>query len=237
VATARFRIYPAIAAFVATERRNVPFDHDCARAATLKNALEALGIPHTEIAAVRVNDAPATLERIVRDADYVEAWGYADTGTTQPTVGLDFVADAHLGGLARFLRMLGFDTIHANSITDADIRRLAYDERRVVLSRDRELLKCADVMTGCYVRAIRPEAQLREVACRFGLAKHARPFTRCLRCNTPLTTVDKSQVLCELPQSVARDQHAFYRCGSCNRIYWPGSHYVRMRAALERMLQ
>jgi uncharacterized protein with PIN domain len=236
MASARFCIHPDLAPFLTPERRAGSFEYACARAATIKNALEALGIPHTEVGRLAVNGAAATLDRIVRDADAIAVHGWSAAGATQPAAQLRFVADAHLGALARFLRMLGFDTEHDNALSDDTIRRLAAEAKRIVLTRDRELLKCRDVATGAYVRALRPEAQLQEVCARFGLVPHARPFTLCLCCNVALTPISKASVLERLPAQVARWQDIFYRCARCERIYWPGSHYLRMRAALQRTL-
>jgi sulfur carrier protein ThiS len=127
--------------FLERARRGRAFEYDCARAATLKNAIEALGVPHTEVGAVRVNGEPATLQRVVRDGDCIEV--EATKSGSGPD--LRFVADAHLGGLARFLRMLGCDTLHRNDYSDEEIRRLAETEGRIVLTRDRELLKCREI--------------------------------------------------------------------------------------------
>lgn len=231
--TATFRFHGGLSDFVARENRGKVFEFTCARAATLKNAIEALGVPHTEIGALSVNRAPATLQRIVREGDAIEVhpWSAGEMGA-DPI----FVADAHLGGLARFLRMLGFDTLYQNSLSDAEIRRLAEDERRIVLTRDRELLKCREIACGCYVRALKPEAQLREVAARYGLATRARPFTLCLRCNLPLEPADKAQVAAQIPEKVLLAQEIFSRCRGCERVYWPGSHYARMRAAIQGLL-
>ena len=237
MASAHFTVHPGLSDFLPRERRGGSFACDCARAATLKNAIEAIGIPHTEVAAVRVNDAAATLDRIVREGDRLELFAWSDIGAPQRSATLEFVADAHLGGLARYLRMLGFDTVHDNEIADETIRRLAGEERRIVLTRDRELLKCRDILIGAYVRAIKPEAQLREIAERFGLAAYARPFSRCLRCNLALMRVTKKSVIAELPCAVARQQALFFRCSGCQRIYWPGSHYHRMQSALARLLE
>jgi uncharacterized protein with PIN domain len=143
-----------------------------------------------------------------------------------------FLADAHLGGLARFLRMLGFDTLHHNAFDDDEIRQLAREEHRLVLTRDRELLKCRDIARGCFVHSIKPEVQLREVAGRYGLAQHARPFTLCLHCNLPLEEVERSTVLARLPERVAERHERYTHCRGCDRVYWPGSHYERMRRAL-----
>lgn len=230
---AAFRFHGELLDFLARERRGKAFEFTCARAATLKNAIEALGVPHTEVGVLTVNGAPATLQRIVRDGDAVEVFPWK-----APEMGSDpiFLADAHLGGLARFLRMLGFDTVFRNAIADLEIRRLADTERRVVLTRDRELLKCREIARGCYVHALKPEEQLREVAARYGLAGRARPFTLCLRCNLPLAPVDKAQVAARLPGKVLLAQAEFSWCPGCDRVYWPGSHYERMRAALQGLL-
>jgi uncharacterized protein len=161
---------------------------------------------------------------------------YPWTGREPQPLPLGFIADAHLGGLARFLRMLGFDTLHENAFADDEIRRLAHEERRVLLTRDRELLKCRDVARGRFVHAVKPLEQLKEVAGRYGLARGARPFTLCLHCNVPLEEVERASVLQRLPERVAELHARFTRCPGCDRVYWPGSHYSRMRKALGEAL-
>ncbi|MGH8721771.1 MAG: Mut7-C RNAse domain-containing protein [Burkholderiales bacterium] len=229
---ARFRFHGALSAFLKKEHRDRSFAYDCARAANLKNAIEALGVPHTEAGRITVNGAPATLQRTVRDGDVIEIFPTTKEMASDPI----FLADAHLGGLARFLRMLGFDTLHDNAYADEEIRRLAETERRIVLSRDRELLKCHEIERGCYVRALKAEAQLREVAARYSLVAQARPFTLCLRCNLALQRIDKADVAALVPEQVLAIQEQFSRCAGCGRVYWPGSHYARMRAALGELL-
>jgi uncharacterized protein with PIN domain/sulfur carrier protein ThiS len=231
---ARFSIDPALAPFLRSDLRGGAFERDCARAATLKNAIEALGVPHTEVGVVRVNGEPATLQRIVREGDYVEV---AATKSGSDPDFPRFVADAHLGGLARFLRMLGFDTLHRNAFADEEIRRLADAERRIVLTRDRELLKCREIARGAYVRSLKPEAQLAEVAGRYGLVGKARPFTLCLRCNLPLQSVDRAAVAPRVPPAVYALHQRFVRCPGCEGIFWPGSHYERMLSALRSSLR
>ncbi|MGQ0655580.1 MAG: Mut7-C RNAse domain-containing protein [Betaproteobacteria bacterium] len=228
MATARFRFHGALASFLARDRRDRAFEYSCARAASLKNAIEALGVPHTEVGPVTVNGQPATLQRTVREGDSVEVLPL-ETDDAQPLL---FLADAHLGGLARFLRMLGFDTLHDPALADGEICRIAGEERRVVLTRDRELLKRREVARGCYVHALKAEAQLREVAERYRLEKHARPFTLCLHCNLALAAIDKRAVADRLPPGVLASQERFTHCAACDRVYWPGSHYERMKATL-----
>jgi uncharacterized protein with PIN domain/sulfur carrier protein ThiS len=223
-----FRFDSQLSVFLDRAKRGEAFEYDCARAATLKNAIEALGVPHTEVGALRVNGEPATLQRIVREGDYVEV----ETTKSGSDPDLRFVADAHLGGLARFLRMLGFDTLYCNAFSDDEIRRLAETEGRIVLTRDRELLKCREIARGAYVRALKPEAQLSEVTLRYGLEAQARPFSLCLACNLPLQPVERSAVAARVPPAVLELHEHFVRCPGCNGVFWPGSHYRRMLSAL-----
>lgn len=206
-------------------------EHDCARAATLKQAIESLGVPHTEIGRLMVNGGLATLARIVHENDVVEVFPH-DRGAAPFEEPLAFIADAHLGGLARMLRMLGFDATYDNGAQDEQIAEQSALQRRVVLTRDRELLKRREVLRGCYVTALRPEAQLREVSLRYDLPKHMRPFTLCLHCNLPLRTADPAGVRERVPDRIREHYKSFMHCAGCDRFYWEGSQWDRMRAVL-----
>jgi uncharacterized protein with PIN domain/molybdopterin converting factor small subunit len=242
--TATFRFYAELNDFLPRERRGRDVTVPCARAATTKHMIEALGAPHTEVELVIVNGAPAGLETLLEDGDRVAVYprftgiAVADVVRTavQPPGRMRFVADAHLGGLARLLRMAGFDTIYRNDIRDGDIEARVLDEERVALTRDRELLKRRAIDYGCYVRALRAQDQLREVVQRYGLAERARPFTLCLHCNAPLRAVAKADVRNRLPPSVAASQDEFRTCDCCGRVYWRGTHWQRMTAMLAAAL-
>jgi uncharacterized protein with PIN domain len=239
--TATFRFYGELNDFLARERRGHAFAAPCARAATTKHMIEALGVPHTEVELILVNDASAALDALLEDGDRVAVYPrftalpVADVARLdqRPPGRIRCVADAHLGGLARLLRMAGFDTIYRNTLRDDEVEALALDEGRVVLTRDRELLKRRGVGYGCYVRALKAEAQLREVFERFGLAERVRPFTLCLHCNAPLRPVAKADVLERLPPRVAAGHDDFRTCDCCHRVYWKGSHWQRMTGVLD----
>jgi uncharacterized protein with PIN domain/sulfur carrier protein ThiS len=248
MARATFRFYDGLNDFLGRARRGVEFTVPCAQNATVKHMIEALGVPHTEVALVLVNGESGALERLLEDGDRVAVYprfSRLDPGPLlrvplQPPGRLRFVADAHLGALARLLRMAGFDTIYANTIHDDEIEERAMEEGRIVLTRDRELLKRRGVAFGCYVRALRPQAQLREVAERYGLAERARPFTLCLHCNLPLRMVSLSglpQAEQErLPPAVRASQAAFALCDGCRGVFWKGSHWRRMAGMLKSAL-
>ena len=244
MATATFRFYAELNDFLARERRGRAFPTPCARAATTKHMVEALGVPHTEVELVLVNGEPAGLDDILEDGDRVAVYPrftllpVADVARLdqRPPGRVRFVADAHLGGLARLLRMAGFDTIYRNTLHDAEIEAIALDEGRAVLTRDRELLKRRGIEYGCYVRALKAEAQLREVVERFGLAERMRPFTLCLSCNAPLRPIAKADVLDRLPPRVAATQDEFSTCDCCHGVFWKGSHWQRMAGVLDTVL-
>lgn len=221
--------------FLSRERRGQPIVHEYARAATLKQAIEALGVPHTEVGRITVDGVPATLDRTVREGNAVQVHAH-EPGAAPFETPLAFVADAHLGGLGRMLRMLGFDTTYDQSLHDPEIAGIASLERRVVLTRDRELLKRRDVLRGAYVRALKPEKQLAEIAQRYPLVAHMKPFALCLHCNLPLQPADHEAVKQQVPERIQQQYRQFVHCPGCDRIYWEGSHWDHMRSVLARAL-
>lgn len=237
---ATFRFYGELNSFLAPARRGGSVDAVCARAATTKHMIEALGVPHTEVELILVNGEPAGFDRLLQHGDRVAVYPVftaLDIGTLprvrEAMPGTPrFVADVHLGGLARFLRMAGFDTLFENNYLDGDIEQVSMAGNRVVLTRDRELLKRRGVAHGCYVRALKPEQQFREIVGRLGLAGSIRPFTLCLKCNAPLRAVPKAAVLDRLPPSVREHHTEFSMCDLCQGVFWKGSHWQRMNAAL-----
>ena len=239
--TATFRFYEELNDFLAPDRRKREFTVPCAREATTKHMIEALGVPHTEVELILVNGESVDFSRRLEDGDRVAVYPRFEALDVTPLLRLRdqplretrFVADAHLGGLARMLRMLGFDTLYDNHFHDDDIVAIAEKEGRIVLTRDRELLKRRPVMHGCYVHALKSEQQLREIVGRLDLVRSARPFTRCLHCNVLLRPVDKASVLDRLPPRVQAHYDRFSICDGCRRVYWEGSHWYNMRRLLD----
>jgi uncharacterized protein with PIN domain len=242
---ATFRFYEELNDFLPRERRGHEFASRCARAATTKHMIEALGIPHTEVELVLVNGASTTFDQLIEDGDRIAVYPKFEAFDVTPLLRvrerplrrLRFVADAHLGGLARFLRMAGFDTLYDNAIHDDEIEEISASQDRVALTRDRELLKRRTITHGCYIHALKPEQQLRELFDRLDLAASAAPFTLCLHCNAPLRPVAKAEVLDKLPPAVRATQDEFNTCDACGRVYWKGSHWKRMTDLLTRTVR
>lgn len=242
--TATFRFYEELNDFLPPDRRRQAFEASCARAATVKHMIEALGVPHTEVELILVNGESSGFDRLLQDGDRVAVYPRFESFDITPLLCLRatplrvirFIADAHLGGLANLLRMCGFDTLYDNHFDDGEIVTLAARQSRIILTRDRELLKRREVTHGCYVRSLKPSRQLVELFQRLDLARCARPFTLCLACNAPLRPIDKAEVQNRLPPAVRERQQRFSTCDICRRVFWEGSHWQRMRDLIDKAM-
>ena len=184
---------------------------------TIMHVIESIGVPHTEV------------ERIEREGNLIRVY----PRTRQILRDQRFVLDQHLGRLAAYMRMLGFDVLHTVPAPDQQLAAISSREDRVLLTRDVGLLKRKEVRRGYFVRATDPRAQLLEVVKRFGLVEAIAPFTRCFLCNTPLERVEKAAIARQLPERTADIHSDFMQCPTCRRVYWKGSHYDRMRDFIE----
>lgn len=243
--SATVRLYAELNDFVAPARRQRDLRVRFTVGPTVKDAIEGLGVPHTEVALVVVDGAPVGFDHRLVGGDRVSAYP-AFTGIGLPPEldlqpashpQLRFLADVHLATLARHLRLLGFDTrLASHDEPDALLAEVAATEQRVVLTRDRGLLKRRVVTHGCYVRSSDPQAQLDEVAARCSLASSMAPFTRCMACNGVLEEVDVTDIAERLPPGTRRAGHDdFRRCVRCTRVFWPGAHHTRLVHVVERV--
>jgi uncharacterized protein with PIN domain/sulfur carrier protein ThiS len=240
VPQAAFRFYAELNDFLPPARRFIEFTHPFLDTATVKDFIESFGIPHTEVDLILVNGNPVDFAHHVRDGDRVsvypvfEAFDIAGVSRVRPEPLREprFILNTHLGRLAAFLRMLGFDCLYRTCYADEQLAAISRDERRILLTRDIGLLKRGAVTHGYFVRETDPQKHLPEIVSRFDLARLTRPFSRCMRCNTPLVEVAKSEVLAELPPRTAAAHDDFRRCPTCRRIYWKGAHYRRMLALI-----
>ena len=146
-----------------------------------------------------------------------------------------FLHDNHLGRLAAYLRMLGFDCLYRNDYQDQELTEIQQGEERILLTRDRRLLMRKAVADGYCLRSLNSFEQLREVVQRFDLTRHMLPFHRCLRCNHLLEPVDKEAILDRLERLTKRYFDQFHICPACGQIYWKGSHYERMEKLVEEI--
>lgn len=243
--TAQFRFYAELNNFLSPPLRQHSFSRPCSRDASVKHMVEALGVPHTEVELLVVNGESVDFSYRLCDGDCVSvypAFGMIDISPAvrlrPPLEGSErFIADAHLGQLAKHLRMLGFDVLYRNDFSDAEVARIAASEGRIVLTRDRDLLIRKEIVRGCYLHAVAGDAQLVEVVSRFKLAQSARAFSRCLTCNGTLRVVPKADIAHRVPHHSRNSYERFYECQGCAQVYWEGSHVARMRLRMAQMLE
>jgi uncharacterized protein with PIN domain len=244
-ASAEFRFYEELNDFLAPERRRASFAYSVAGTRSVKDAIEAIGVPHTEVDLILVDGHSVGFDRVLRGGERVAVYPVFERLDIAPLQHLRprplrnprFVLDAHLGTLARHLRLAGFDSLYRNDYRDIELVTTSVAEGRIVLTRDKGLLKRRLVTHGYFVRATEPWAQLREVLRALQLEASLKPFTRCRACNAKLQQVAKTQVLERLPAKVRGAYERFQLCPGCGRLYWEGSHYARLRQRLDRALQ
>jgi uncharacterized protein with PIN domain len=147
-----------------------------------------------------------------------------------------FLADAMLGRLARWLRILGFDCAWERDIRDADLVRRAVCEQRILLSRDRSLPQEWRVSDIHLLESEELREQLREVIARYRLAPAIRLFSRCNQCNQPLRAAAPAEVAARVPPRVASAHQHFLECPGCRRVYWQASHAERIRRLVGELL-
>ncbi len=239
-----FRFYGELNDFLPPKHRQCDIEYNFQNTPAIKDAIEALGVPHTEVDLIVVNGQSVGFSYRLCDGDRVAVYPVFESLDISPIVQLRekplrriaFIADVHLGKLARLLRLLGFDTLHSNSYEDSELAAIAAAEGRIVLTRDRELLKHNAVTHGYWLRSTHPIEQAREVVRRFNLESLIDPFRRCLVCNGLLEPIAKGEILSQIPPRIAVEHDEFFRCTSCQKLYWRGTHYPKLERHIAAIL-
>ncbi len=240
---AHFRFYEELNDFLPISKRKKRFEHNFIDRTSVKDMIESLGIPHTEVDLILVNGTSVDFSYLVKDGDDISVYPIIESLDItelqrlrpEPLRNPKFVLDVHLGTLAKYMRILGFDTLYKNNYKDEEIVRISLREKRTILTRDRGILKRADVTHGYWIRENKAENQLIEVINRFDLKKLIRELSRCLLCNSKLIKISKEKVPELVPKKVKEYQNEFYLCEHCNKVYWKGSHYIKMRGIIDKL--
>lgn len=237
------RFYAELNDFLSADRRQRDLISELNTTRTVKDLIESLGVPHTEVDLILVNGKSAGFARHVEDGDRISVYpvferldiGPVSEVRPEPLRRTWFVADVHVAALARRLRLVGFDTVWDPTWTDGDLARISADESRILLTRDRGLLKRRAVTHGLFIRDDEPDEQLLDVIRRLDLSERIRPFTLCPNCNGSLVEVAKERVEDRLPP-VTRDRvDRFKECQVCGRLYWRGAHHVHIEELISRI--
>jgi uncharacterized protein with PIN domain len=216
----------------------------------VKDVIEACGVPHTEVDLLLIGGCrPVAFAWTLESADRVDvhsvrsanATGFDETARLQVRDCDRFIADGHLGKLARNLRLLGLDTAYERDADDRRLLEIMAAENRALLTRDRRLLMHSIVRHGYCPRSSDAEEQTREVLERFSLrtkGRSVRPYSRCLECNHLPASVEKAEVLEPLAGEplTLRYYDTFRRCPGCGRVFWQGTHFAKLSARVQRLL-
>jgi hypothetical protein len=202
-------------------------------------------VPHPEVELILVDGAPVDFSYQVQEGDRVSVYPFFESIDTGPLLTVRpsplqrprFILDGHLGRLAAYLRMVGFDTLYRNDYTDHTLARISSEEGRILLTRDRGLLKHSIVTYGYWLRQTSPKHQLAEVLRRFDLFDRLSPFTRCLRCNGLLNSIAKDTIAHHLPPRTRKHHDECRICQECGQIFWSGSHVERMNKLIAWALE
>lgn len=245
MSVAQFRFYEELNDFLPAKCRKTDFSHTFTRRASIKDMIESFGVPHTEVELIIVNGRSVDFSHIVTDQDQISVYPMFESLDIRPLLRLRpaplrqpaFVLDTQLGRLARYLRLLGLDTLYRNDYSDDGIAHIASEQRRTLLTRDRMLLHRSIITHGYFVRATDPLKQVGEVLQRFDLYNDIKPLSRCIRCNGTLTEVDKDAVIDRLEPKTRRYYNHFRICRDCDQVYWEGSHFRKMIGLIDGFRQ
>jgi uncharacterized protein len=239
--TVRLNLHGDLDFFVRAGARGRRIERTLCEKTSVKDVIEACGVPHPEVDLIFVNGQQVDFhDAIASDVD-IELYPVGSASPDfkykplQATTSSCFVADGHLGGLVRNLRLLGFDVAYDSRAEDRHLLGVMERENRVLLTRDRRLLMHAVVKTGYCPRSQNADEQTVEVIRRFDLLGSIAPFTRCLRCNAPLQKVSKAEISEMLEPLTKMYYRQFQRCTGCGQIYWAGSHFSKLKRRLARI--
>lgn len=235
------RFYAELTDFLDESRRSGRVEHSFEVSPGVKDVIESCGVPHTEVDLIVVNGKSVDFSYRLDDGDFVSVYPVFESFDVSPILRVRaeplrttrFLADNHLGKLARFLRLLGFDTSYDQRWQDPELVSIAVEEGRILLTRDIALLKIGRLTHGYYVRTTSPRAQLVEVVERFHLQGAIDPFTRCMACNGLFDVVDKGEIAERIPPITRELVDEYSRCSTCERIFWKGSHHSDLEAIVD----
>jgi len=243
--TAVFEFHDELNEFLPMSRRGRCNQYLFDKTPSVKDAVEAQGVPHTEVGLITVNHVPIGFGYHCRDTDRFDVYPVNSGVTAEPRVLLrpepmtcsGFILDVHLGKLARLMRLMGFDTLYRNDYDDPEIVRLSIAENRAVITRDRALLHARVIDYGYCIMSTDATEQLSGVIRRFNLQNSIVPFSRCLACNGKLYPVDKASIITQLEPLTIQFFDTFFRCNDCGKVYWRGSHAEKLEKTVSRFTE
>jgi uncharacterized protein with PIN domain len=232
---ARMRFYAELNDFLPEHRRQRDFTYGFTGTPSVKDTIEAIGVPHTEVDVILVDGKSVDFNHRLEGGERLAVYPVFERCDVSSVTRLRpaplretrFIADVHLGTLARYLRLLGFDTAWERDLDDETIIDRAARERRIILTRDKGILKSGNVTHGYWLRATDPEEQLEEVVVALQLTAGIQPYVRCMECNGELEGITRSVAAQSVPLQVFLVYREFKRCRSCGRLLFKCKGFLK----------
>jgi len=239
-----FRFYEELNDFLPKYRRKADFETMFKGKRSIKDMIESLGVPHTEVDLILVDGKSVDFNYILQDKDRVSVYPVFEslniTNVTHlrkiPLRRNKFIADINLGNIVKYMRALGLDLFYDSLLSTREIIKISKRENRIILTKDSKLLKFKDVSHGIFIRPDTTIEQIRRIINYLDIKDDLKPFSRCLQCNTLLDVVPKENILNKIPPMTIEFCDEDVQCQSCNKIYWKGTHYINMMKVVKQIL-
>ena len=239
-----FRFYEELNDFLPKSRRKTDFQVAVKGKQSIKDLIEALGVPHTEIDLILVNGESVDFTYLVRDEDRISVYPVFETLNVRNVTHLRdiplrrtrFIADVNLGNIVKYMRILGFDVYSDPLLTPRRIIGRSQKENRIVLTKSKKLLKFKDIRHGIFIRPGTTEEQVSGIINFLDIKDKVMPFSRCLCCNSLLKNVSKVSIMDRIPPKTRTFCDTYSYCESCDKIYWRGTHFTKMQRQIDRIL-
>jgi uncharacterized protein with PIN domain len=241
---ATFRFYEELNDFLPRHRRKTDFEVEIRGKRSIKDMIEALGVPHTETDLILVKGESVDFTYILQDGDRISVYpvfeslniGNVTRLRKLPLRKTKFIADINLGHIVKYMRILGFDVHFDTLLSNRQIIEISSKENRIVLTKSRNLLKFKDITHGFFIRPGTTEEQVREIIDFLDIMDNVKPFSRCLRCNSPLKSIPKETIIDRIPPKTGVFYDEYSYCKPCDKIYWKGTHFAKMKRVVDRIL-
>ncbi|MBU0999715.1 Mut7-C ubiquitin/RNAse domain-containing protein [Patescibacteria group bacterium] len=241
---ATFRFYEELNDFLLKHIRKVDFEVEFKGQRSIKDMVEALGVPHTEIDLILANGKSVDFSYILQDGDRISVYPVFESlniaNITRlrevPLRKTRFIADVNLDDIVKYMRLLGFDVYCESTLSDKEIIEISKGENRIILTKSKKLLKFREVSHGIFIRPGTTAEQVKRIIDHLNIKDQVRPFSRCLRCNSLIEPVSKNEIMDRIPPRTKTFCDEYSQCKSCDKVYWDGTHFINMKKVINHIL-
>ena len=239
-----FRFYEELNDFLPKRRRKTDFQVDFKERRSVKDMIEALGVPHTEIDLILVNGKSVDFAYVLQNGDRVSVYPVFESLNIENVTRLrkvplrktKFIADIHLGDIVKYMRALGFDVCFDPSLSTRNIIEISKGENRIILTKSKKLVKFKEVTHAIFIRPGTVTEQIKRILDYLDIKDSIKPFSRCLRCNSVLKSVSKESIADRIPSKTKEFCDEYTCCQFCDKIYWKGTHFIKMNKTIDHIL-